>query len=209
MDEKRKYRKELLCYLTVLKKLLEYILVSSCEKCVKIKNIWKDKNQSFLSAVLTNDTDILYKAKGLIVFDNKKNKNIRNVANKRLLLDTTSTNSNPIVLLNPPVENFDVTLLVALIKNIPENPCFNKKNTCSSGCVECAVKKGVETVRSLRNSVMHDGDNVYEALIKTNQPLSYFPSCKTWGDLASCIDESFKKLLEYGKEKHNFPMSGK
>lgn len=199
-------RKDLLSYLTIFEKLLRKLLTSSCEKCVDKQNINLQPGQSYLSAVLDNHPSILHNRPN-IVYRNRADMNNKitcNVGNERRLIQP-GTNR---VLLSPDLRKFDVTLLTALLKNIPENACFLSRTQCVGICDDCDVKKAVVTVTYFRNSVMHDRDDVYEDLTRNNIPIPNLESCKSWDELKDHVEENFKLLLAYVRDVRNYPMTG-
>lgn len=209
MEDIHHIRKDLLSFVTILEKLLRKVLVSACDICADKQNLILLPGQSNLGAILEKNPKILYD-RPFIVYKSKRdmNNNITcNIGNERRLIDTVANR----VLLDPQIDTFDVTLIVQLLKNIPENPCFLKRIPCvvTAGCNSCAVKEAAETVTRFRNNAMHNMDNIYKDLETNNVPLPNLGNWNTWNDLKQHVEDTFNVLLAYTTNQGNFPKTGK
>lgn len=109
-------------------------------------------------------------------------------------------------------QTFDVTVLVALIKNVNRNKCFQQFNdpvckTSKTSCIYCKVKVAVEDIRRLRNTFAHPVEIDLEEFLKGTKVFDDFPSLKDFEMFMDHFSEQFQILHLYLSRGRNFPLS--
>lgn len=105
--------------------------------------------------------------------------------------------------------SFDITVLVALIKNVNRKKCFMQFNdpVCNTSCIHCKVKVAVEDIRRLRNTFMHETSFNLEAYLKGTKDFHEFPGLKTFDIFMDHFLKHFQNLHFYIGDFKNFPLS--
>lgn len=104
---------------------------------------------------------------------------------------------------------FDVTLLVALIKNVNRTNCFNDfRNICNNtSCTDCFVKVAVEDIRKLRNSAAHETDYQLEGFLNQTRQFHDFPGLGTFKIFMEHFEKQFHILHTHISDAKKFPLS--
>lgn len=107
------------------------------------------------------------------------------------------------------LSSFDVTVLVALIKNVNRKNCFQKFNNpvCNTSCINCKVKVAVEDIRRLRNTSAHENDSNLQEFLEGTKDFDEFPRLKTFEIFMDHFWEQFQILHLYLSGVQNFPLS--
>lgn len=110
------------------------------------------------------------------------------------------------------LSNFDVTLLIAVIKNVNRTNCFNNfRITCNNAtctyCTDCSVKYAVEEARKLRNTSAHETDYQLDEFLNGNHEFHDFKGLGTYEILMQHFKEQFHILHTYLKDRSKFPQS--
>lgn len=210
-----KLQEKLLALTSVFRQILSTILECHCQ-IELFQNNAVNTNLSpstLLYHILLNNQRLL------------KNKFVFNASSRHRVIDPLTNTLRSLI----DIRSFDVSLLIALLKNVNATNCFKKFSdrctlpsaccvispckcatspcSCVPSCINCDVKLAVEEVRKLRNTTCHSSDEDYEALVNLTGVLKEFPHCTCEEDLLDHLYVQLKILLGYISDPSIYPLS--